>query len=553
MKNVYGALKPHTKSQLKKLEKLTHRSSHPDEIISWELAKSLVALSAELRCQLGLLIDRRGRVKSVYVGDRQKIEITNLGRQRGDISRLRGLRFVHTHLKDEPLSDDDLTDLMLLRLDFMVAVCFELEDPIPEKFYWAHIDPLPSSKTGYVADSTTRYQDLPKNLTWLIPSLESEYEAQLEVAKIEGLEQRAIVVAVTPDSKELMTVPLEELRELARTAGIEVVDETVQRKNSPDPKYVVGKGKLQEIYVKSMQLGAGLLIFYNELTPSQIRSISEYGSLEVWDRTQLILHIFGQRAQSQGGKLQVELAQLQYSLPRLILKDDFLSRLTGGIGARGPGETKLEILKRRVKDRIARLKKEVLKYAERRQVKRKTRQESGAFNISLVGYTNAGKSTLLNLLTGSDIFAQDLLFATLDPTSRKLRLPSGTDSVLTDTVGFIRELPEELLDAFQATLEELRDSDLLLHCVDGSSPDFIQHIESVDFILEELGLDNVKQIRVVNKSDLLTQEAREILESYTDAPLVSCVTREGIVELKEIIEYRLQARREDASWGCVDK
>ena len=292
---------------------------------------------------------------------------------------------------------------------------------------------------------------------------------------------------------------LAELRELARTAGVEVLDSVLQMRREPDPRYLIGRGKLEELNLRAMQLGADLLIFDRNLSPSQAAHIAEETSLKVLDRTQLILDIFAQRAQSADGKLQVELAQLKYLLPRLAQSDDSLSRLAGGIGGRGPGETKLEIDRRRVRDRIAHLERRIEHLSRERQVRRGRRERRELPVISIVGYTNAGKSTLLNALTHSEVLAEDKLFATLDPTSRRLRFPEEREVIITDTVGFIRDLPQDLVAAFRATLEELDDADLLLHVVDASDPAHDAQVEAVEQILETLGLLSKPRILVWNK------------------------------------------------------
>jgi GTP-binding protein HflX len=274
------------------------------------------------------------------------------------------------------------------------------------------------------------------------------------------------------------------------------------------------------------------MIFDGELSGSQVRAISDFGELDVWDRTQLILGLFADRARSRGGKLQVELAMLKYTLPRLVMKDDFLSRLAGGIGAKGPGETKMEVLKRRLRDRITRLEQELEGLSRQRRITRESRVRSGFPIISLVGYTNAGKSTLLNSMTGSDILAEDRLFATLDPTSRRLYLGPDQTAILTDTVGFIRDLPEDLAKAFRATLEELGDADLLLHVVDASNPEFPDQIMSVKEILDDLALDNIPIVTLLNKADRLSPETQaEIAASYP-YHFISALDPESVASLR---------------------
>jgi GTP-binding protein HflX len=339
--------------------------------------------------------------------------------------------------------------------------------------------------------------------------------------------ERAILVGVTTGSVEVEKERLLELAELARVSDVVVLDTIVQRRPKLDPRYLMGKGKIEELVIRSLQEGADLIIFGQTLQPNQVRSISAATDLKILDRTQLILDIFARRAQSREGKLQVELAQLRYMLPRLTEMDTALSRLTGGIGGRGPGETKLEMDRRRVRDRIARLQKEIQSIRRKRGERRKMRVSRGLPIVTLVGYTNAGKSSLLNRLTESTVAAGSRMFETLDPTSRRLRVPVERDVLLADTVGFIRALPPELLDAFRATLEEIETSSLILHVVDASQPDYPERMAAVVGILGGLELGDIPLLVIYNKADLLSAEARAELGSGDDHVLVSAVTGEG--------------------------
>jgi GTP-binding protein HflX len=338
----------------------------------------------------------------------------------------------------------------------------------------------------------------------LINSLEAEMARNRRSGRRASVRDRTILVNVTTGALHDAEESMAELSELATSAGVIVQDRIIQRRSAIDPRTVVGRGKLDELLIRALQLGADMLLFDRELTPAQVRSLSEATDLKIIDRSQLILDIFAQRAQSSEGKIQVELAQLKYLLPRLIAgQDSAFSRLAGGIGGRGPGETKLETDRRRVRDRINRLERQIETQQLRRQERRKGRQRNGLPVISIVGYTNAGKSTLLNTLTHSSVDAEQRMFATLDPTSRRLRLPREQDVIVNDTVGFIRDLPPDLLSAFRATLEEIGDSSLLIHLVDASNPRFMQQIESVDRILAELKLIEIPTLMALNKSDLI--------------------------------------------------
>jgi GTP-binding protein HflX len=448
------------------------------------------------------------------VGDNRGIELPDFKRIRVAVDRFRGLRCVHTHLRGEGLTQDDLTDLALLRLDLMVAIEVNPDDGLPGLVSAAHLLPLAAIDLHSV-HGPTPYAFLPPKMASqlevdfleLIESLEQEMARNRRVSRQDVKKDRAILVGVTTGAIADADESMAELQELAASAGIVVQDKVIQRRQAIDPRTVLGRGKLDELLIRSLQLGADMLVFDRELSPAQVRSLSEATDLKIIDRSQLILDIFAQRAQSSEGKIQVELAQLKYLLPRLIAgQDSAFSRLAGGIGGRGPGETKLEMDRRRVRDRINRLEKEIETQRLRRQERRKVRTRNHLPIVSIVGYTNAGKSTLLNALTNSDVRAEQRMFATLDPTSRRLRLPREQEIIINDTVGFIRDLPPGLLSAFRATLEEIGDSTLLIQLVDISNPRWPQQIQSVERILEELHVAQIPSILVLNKADLVDVE-----------------------------------------------
>ncbi|MGB7923812.1 MAG: GTPase HflX, partial [Pyrinomonadaceae bacterium] len=346
----------------------------------------------------------------------------------------------------------------------------------------------------------------------LINSLEEEMARNRRAGRRAEVRDRTILVGVTTGSLAEAEESMAELNELATSAGVVVQDEIIQRRSAIDSRTVLGRGKLDDLIVRALQLGADLIVFDRELSPAQVRSISEATDLKVIDRAQLILDIFAQRAQSREGKIQVELAQLKYLLPRLIAgHDSAFSRLAGGIGGRGPGETKLETDRRRVRDRINRLEKEIKAQRQRRQERRKERARQHFPVISIVGYTNAGKSTLLNTLTSSKVLAEQRMFATLDPTSRRLRLPREQEVIVNDTVGFIRDLPPDLLAAFRATLEEINESDMLIHLVDAANPRWPQQVESVERILGELEFGEIPRLVVFNKADIVEPDSLEAM------------------------------------------
>jgi len=448
------------------------------------------------------------------VGNAKQIEMPDFGRARVSTERFRGLRCVHTHLNREKLTQDDLTDLALLRLDLMAIIQVDEKTGLPDMVYSAHLLPTTAEKLEtdgeglpYEFLEPNIPSQLDTNFIGLINSLETEMARNRRTAQSRQTNrERVILVNVTTGYLSEAEESLAELEELAVSAETVVLDKIIQRRPKIDPRTVLGKGKLDELLIRSMRLGADLIVFDTELSPAQVRSLSEATELKVIDRPQLILDIFAQRAQSREGKLQVELAQLKYLLPRLAQgQNPAFSRLAGGIGGRGPGETKLETDRRRVRDKISQLEKQVDGLSRQRQERRKNRVQKNLPIISLVGYTNAGKSTLLNTLTQSDVYVEKKMFATLDPTSRRLRLPIEQEVIINDTVGFIRDLPETLVAAFRATLEEISDSDLLVHVVDASNPRAIQQIESVEKILLELKLNEILQIVVLNKADLLDE------------------------------------------------
>jgi len=493
-------------SQLKRLQNIYRRKISSHEIVSHELTRQIAVISFEIKRQVALLITRKGQVAFVVVGDNKHILIPDLGRLRLGAGRLKGLRCIHTHLNGEPLSNEDLTDLVLLGLDLMV--CIQVgEKGIPGTISYSRILPKNIQGQGWDIVRVPDIGQLNIDFKELIQSLEDEL-ARNGRSRTLGKKERALLVGVTTGSAWDAKESLDELQDLAVSNNLDVVDVVVQHIKKVNPRFLIGKGKLSELVLRCLQTGSNLLIFDSELTPTQVKSLTDFTELKIIDRSQLILDIFARRAVTREGKIQVELAQLKYLLPRLATKNTAMSRLTGGIGGRGPGETKLEINRRRVRERIARLNRELKEIKRQRADRRRLRNTRRLPVISIVGYTNAGKSTLLNSLTHSHVSVEDRLFATLDPSSRRLRFPREREVIITDTVGFIRDLPEDLMEAFAATLEELYDADILLHVVDGSNPRREEQIKTVNSILEELNLKNIPSILVVNKCDRLSaQEA----------------------------------------------
>ncbi len=534
MKKIYGNTDSLKVDQKRRLENLYRRREPSAFVVSPELCHEMAKLSFELRKQLGLLINRAGKIVFVIVGDSNKIFIPDLDNYKAVQGRLAGLKCVHTHLNHSLLSDDDFTDLILLRLDLMAAITVN-DDGSPYQIHTGFVSPL---KTGapYTVLAPIYPGNLHINCNELINEIDDELTRNEALYKLDKGEERAILISVTTASLNKAKDSLDELRELAKSSNITIVDTILQRRKKADPKFLLGRGKLNDLIILAMQKGATLLVFDQELNPSQIRAITDHAEIKVIDRTQMILDIFARRAKTREGRLQVELAQLKYLLPRLIAHNTAMSRLTGGIGGRGPGETKLEINRRRVRDRITALQKAVNKVKKQRGQQKAKRNKKGLPTISIVGYTNAGKSTLLNSLTQSNVIAEDQLFATLDPSSRRLRFPRDVEVIITDTVGFIRDLPKELMVSFRATLEELESADVLLHVVDISNPRYQEQIDSVEKILSELKLDYIPVLYVFNKVDIADSNVLEAVSKKNQGVQISAINKSSLVLLLDKLE-----------------
>lgn len=493
-----------------------------------EQARELCMLSADANRQIGLLIDRQGKPHMVIIGDAQGIVIPELPPGRHGPGRLRGLRLLHTHMGTGPLSEEDMMDMIFLRLD-SVALINQDQWGRPTHFSWAHLLPDNADQRPYRMWPPVPWDQVNVDFSAHTEALEEEFARTLVASGTGNDKDRALLISVDTAPRPLQERSLVELAELARTAGITVVGSMIQRVQAKNPKLILGKGKLAELEVLALRGNAGMLLFDQDLSPTQIRNLTQLTERKVLDRTQLILDIFAQHAQTKAGKLQVEMAQLRYTMPRLVRQDRALSRLAGGIGGRGPGETKLEMDRRKIRQRIARIKQELEVLRKQRGATRGRRQKAGLPVAALVGYTNTGKSTLLNVLTSSQVLAEDKLFATLDPTSRRVRFPEHRELVLTDTVGFIRRLPEELREAFRATLEELDEADLLLHVADAAHPELERQVRDVENILTDLGLNNIPRLLVLNKMDQVAEDGRlHLANAFPRGVLVSAVSGQGL-------------------------
>lgn len=486
---------------------------------------------------MGVLVNRKNRVEYVIVGDALRLYLPDIGRQRVGGGRFRGLRLLRTELQRAGLGDEDKADLSKLRLD--AVACVDVgSGGYPDGIQWAHL--IPENPEGKIwrTYQVPAASQLDVVFEDFITELEGEFQRKADTL-VETSGEPAILLYLEHPNDRPASVAVPEMLELARTAGVDVRDVIIQKRPHPDPRFVIGRGKLEQVVLRALQIDAGLLLFGCDLAPRQMRAVTDTTELRVLDRTQLILDIFAQRATSRDGKLQVELAQLKYTLPRLISKNTGMSRLTGGIGGRGPGETKLEINRRRAHDRMQKLGRELKQLSSQRSERRKRRRNQRVPVVSVVGYTNAGKSTLLNSLTNADVLSEDKLFATLETTTRRLRFPEEREVVITDTVGFIHDLPRDLVAAFKATLEELEEADLLLHLVDVSEEGFEDRIKAVKGILEELELGEKPQMLVFNKMDRLPAGEAEALAHEYGALAISALEPGTTEELLRRIDRRL--------------
>ena len=514
MSEILGNLKGIRNSVIEELKTLYDMKLTSGQLLSAELALKLADITDFINREISVYITRSGQIVKVVVGSNETVELPAVEGRRGS-SRLSGIRCVHTHPNGAPaLSGVDISALKSNRFDCMVAIGVTSPYYAESTLGFGMIVGIDENEQFIVENYGPLTMQEAENIYFpnLVNTVERILDKQTSSTSLAQAQERAVLVGMEYNGM-LNTLgwtiedSVEELKQLADTAGAQVVARFLQKRPKPDPAFFIGKGKVQELALFVQQENVDLCIFDDELSPAQQRNIEQAMGIRVLDRTALILDIFAQRARTNEGKLQVELAQLQYNLPRIMGKGLSLSRLGGGIGTRGPGETKLEVDRRRIRDRIAYIKECIGKVKSVRTLHRASRNKASVPTVSLVGYTNAGKSTLLNTLTNSDIYAKDQLFATLDPTTRQLDLPDKQQAILTDTVGFIQRLPHQLVAAFQSTLEEVIEADVLLHVIDVSHELYKEQSNAVYHVLEQIGAKDKTIITVYNKIDKLPEDS----------------------------------------------
>jgi GTP-binding protein HflX len=563
-------------SQLKQLQRLYHQRIPGDRITTSEFSQRLAAISTEINQPICTYLNRRGQVIRVGVGTPRQTQIPPLELPRYGAERLSGIRCIATHLKPEPPNEAALTAMALQRLDALVVLNITGTGftrrgggatGYVKEAYLAHLvantkQLVLTQQSAIDTQDTAIYANISLPLTIdalcqedfidLVENLEADFRREFIAQEVDADHDRVLIIGVFTDQStpQQFQDTLAELARLVDTAGGEVLQTVHQKRSRIHPQTVIGEGKVQEVALTAQTLGANLVVFDRDLSPSQIRNLEAQIGLRVVDRTEVILDIFAQRAQSRAGKLQVELAQLEYMMPRLTGRGQTMSRLGGGIGTRGPGETKLETERRAIQRRISRLQQEVDQLQAHRSRLRQRRQHREVPSVALVGYTNAGKSTLLNALTNAEVYTADQLFATLDPTTRRLVIPHADtnepqETLITDTVGFIHELPASLMDAFRATLEEVTEADALLHLVDLSHPAWLSHIRSVREILAQMPVTPGPALVAFNKIDQVDSETLALArEEYPLAVFISASQRLGLETLRQrlsqLIAYAVQ-------------
>ena len=547
MREIKGNIKGIRDSVIAELQKLYDMQS--PQLVSQELAVKLADITEYINREISVYITRSGQIIEIAVGDNATVELPSFSGRRG-AGRLSGIRCIHTHPGGNPyLSGVDISALKNNKYDAMVAIGVVSPDFTKSELTFGLITGI-DSNGNYTAECYGPYSiEDAENINFVntVSTIERILDKQTGTASLQVMSERAILIGMEwgrNDSLWTVDDSLEELKQLADTAGATVIKKFIQKRPKPDPAFFIGRGKVQELALYAQQENIDLCIFDDELSPAQQRNIESVMGIRILDRTALILDIFAQRARTNEGKLQVELAQLQYTLPRIMGKGLMLSRLGGGIGTRGPGETKLEVDRRRIRDRIAFIKDQIEKVKAVRSLHRSKRKKNNVFEVSLVGYTNAGKSTLLNTLTNSDIYAKDQLFATLDPTTRQLTLPNKQEIIITDTVGFIQRLPHQLIAAFRSTLEVVTEADLLVHVIDVSHELYKEQAAAVHEVLKEIGAETKPVITVYNKIDKLPPDSKltDRLALEEDTVCISAAKKLNLEVLQQMIETHLKSK-----------
>lgn len=547
MREIKGNIKGIRDSVIAELQKLYDMQS--PQLVSQELAVKLADITEYINREISVYITRSGQIIEIAVGDNATVELPSFSGRRG-AGRLSGIRCIHTHPGGNPyLSGVDISALKNNKYDAMVAIGVVSPDFTKSELTFGLITGIDSNE-NYTAECYGPYSiEDAENINFVntVSTIERILNKQTGTASLQVMSERAILIGMEwgrNDSLWTVDDSLEELKQLADTAGATVIKKFIQKRPKPDSAFFIGRGKVQELALYAQQENIDLCIFDDELSPAQQRNIESVMGIRILDRTALILDIFAQRARTNEGKLQVELAQLQYTLPRIMGKGLMLSRLGGGIGTRGPGETKLEVDRRRIRDRIAFIKDQIEKVKAVRSLHRSKRKKNNVFEVSLVGYTNAGKSTLLNTLTNSDIYAKDQLFATLDPTTRQLTLPNKQEIIITDTVGFIQRLPHQLIAAFRSTLEVVTEADLLVHVIDVSHELYKEQAAAVHEVLKEIGAETKPVITVYNKIDKLPPDSKlaDRLALEEDTVCISAAKKLNLETLQQMIETHLKSK-----------
>lgn len=547
MREIKGNIKGIRDSVIAELQKLYDMQS--PQLVSQELAVKLADITEYINREISVYITRSGQIIEIAVGDNATVELPSFSGRRG-AGRLSGIRCIHTHPGGNPyLSGVDISALKNNKYDAMVAIGVASPDFTQSTLTFGLITGIDSNE-NYTSECYGPYTiEETENINFVntVSTIERILDKQTGTASLQVMSERAILIGMEwgrNDSLWTVDDSLEELKQLADTAGATIIKKFIQKRPKPDPAFFIGRGKVQELALYAQQENIDLCIFDDELSPAQQRNIESVMGIRILDRTALILDIFAQRARTNEGKLQVELAQLQYTLPRIMGKGLMLSRLGGGIGTRGPGETKLEVDRRRIRDRIAFIKDQIEKVKAVRSLHRSKRKKNNVFEVSLVGYTNAGKSTLLNTLTNSDIYAKDQLFATLDPTTRQLTLPNKQEIIITDTVGFIQRLPHQLIAAFRSTLEVVTEADLLVHVIDVSHELYKEQAAAVHEVLKEIGAETKPVITVYNKIDKLPPDSKlaDRLALEEDTVCISAAKKLNLEILQQMIESHLKSK-----------